>query len=450
MEPLDDTIVAVATGGVPAAVAVLRLSGPRATRIGERVVAGLSETFKPRNVYVRWLTDRNTGERIDQGLVILFRGPHSYTGQDVVEIHCHGGLGVVDRLLSLLIDEGARPAGPGEFTLRAFLAGKLDLSQAEAVGRLVEARTQQAVRYAAANLAGGLADRVRDIASLVEEVRIVLEAELEFPDEDLDLDGDALAGMVDRAKAGLEALLREAADARLVFEGVRVALVGRPNVGKSSLFNRLLGRQRAVVHERAGTTRDYLAERLEMGGLVVELLDTAGQRGTEDEVEQEAVKLGLDAVAGADVVMVVVDATREPDREDGAVWSRWAGRPRLLVVNKRDLAAGSWWDGWAQGDVVWVSARTGEGMDLLRQKIAGLVGAESGPAGLVVEARQRGELGRALGLLESAERALEAGGMLDAAASELQGAQAALGRVLGEGVGQDVLDGVFGRFCIGK
>ena len=446
---LEDTIAAVATARMPAAVAVVRISGPNAFEVAEDLVPNLRETCEPRKLYVRWLTKRDTGEKLDQALVVRFSGPGSYTGEDMVELHCHGGLAVVDRVFGALLEAGARPAGPGEFTLRAFLAGKLDLSQAEAVGRLVEASGEAAARAALSNLAGGLGARVRRLADLVRRLRVELEAELEFPDEDLDLDGGDWAGRARIVENGLEELLADSVAARLVYEGLKVALVGRPNVGKSSLFNRLLGRTRAVVHHVAGTTRDYLSEQMEMDGVLVELLDTAGERETADEVEAAAGRLGQEAVSAADLVLVVVDASEQPGVEDRSIWVRWEGADRLLVLNKADLGVVQAWRDWERGPVLSVSAKTGEGLSEVRREIVSRVGL-AGTEHLVVEARQRAALLEAAEALGDARRALELGGMLDVAGTEMARAEMALRGVLGEGVGDDLLDEVFGRFCIGK
>ncbi len=448
-DALDDTIAAVATARQPAAVAVIRISGPGALAVAQSLLPAERDIPAPRTMQVVWLTDKLTGELLDQALVVVFPGPKSYTGQDMVELHCHGGLAVVDRVFQAVIASGARPAGPGEFTLRAFLGGKLDLSQAEAVRRLVEASSEAAARGALGNLAGGLGKRVRDLVEILRSVRVELEAELEFPDEDLLVNRRERMVAVRALEDGVRELLAESVAARLVYDGVRVALVGRANVGKSSLFNRLIGRSRAVVHHRAGTTRDYLSERVEFSGVLVELLDTAGERDSRDEVEEEAGRIAREAVAGADLLLLVVEGPAGPSSEDREMWNRWSGKDRLLVVNKADLGVVEAWRTWVGGEVVEVSAATGEGLSDLRKRVVAAV-KDVGEEGLVVEERQRKALREAEDALGEVRRALDVGGMLDVAGTELARAERALVGVLGEGVGRDLLDEIFGQFCVGK
>jgi tRNA modification GTPase len=398
--------------------------------------------------------------RLDEVVVAVFRAPRSYTREDVVEISCHGGELPSRRVLAALRASGARLAGPGEFTLRAFLNGRIDLAQAEAVADLIQAGTDKAHALAVAQLSGELSRRLDALGERVADAVAEVEARVDFAEDvgGIEVPAHVVAaiGAVDDA---LAALLRDAAYARAVREGVRVPLVGRPNVGKSSLFNALLGEARAIVTEVPGTTRDRVSEAIELAGVRVTLSDTAGLRETDDAVESIGVARAHEALAGAALALWVVDAGSPLGDEDRRIAERLAGRRILVALNKSDRAPATSADevaallGGARPPIVAVSATTGEGLDALRAALAGLLGAGDGADGLGVAVgnlRHAEAVERARAALARAARAAADRLPGEIVALELREALAALGEVTGRAVDEDLLDRIFGKFCVGK
>ena len=428
----------------------MRVSGPRAGELARAVVSGLPQ---PRvATSARFLAA--DGETLDTGLALWFPAPHSYTGEDTLELQGHGGPVVLDRVAGRMFSLGARPARPGEFTERAFLNGKLDLAQAEAVADLIDAATHEAARLARRSLEGALSERVNAAVAELVRIRTFIEGALDFPDEEVpDLPGDLLSERLDRVRAAVAAARGSAARGNLLREGFGVAIVGRPNVGKSSLLNRLVGRERAIVTEVPGTTRDTLHEPVQVDGLPLRVVDTAGLHPTDDPVERIGIERTWAAVDEADAVLAVVDDRRGLEDADREILDRIPDRlPRVIVHNKIDLtgrSAGERKTG--AGYRIRLSARTGEGVDRLCERLKALAGYEPRAEGLFMARRRHlAALDDALAALDAAKRGGEEGAGSELVAEDLRLAQRALGEITGEFTTDDLLGRIFATFCIGK
>lgn len=457
MRALDDTIAAVATAPGQGGIAIVRLSGPGAKAVAERLLlgrAGLPVELASRGLQWARICDPQ-GRPIDEGLVLWMPGPSSYTREDVLEFQCHGGQAAALAILEAVLASGARLAEPGEFTLRAFLRGRVDLVQAEAVLDTIEARTAEALRIHGALLEGRLSAEVASWQELLGEALALVETELDFSEEEVPaLEPAALAGRLDSVRRTMERKLETYAWGRVCREGYRVALVGSPNVGKSSLLNALAGEERAIVSGIPGTTRDAIEVGLNACGAPVRIVDTAGLRRGGDEVEEEGVRRARKAASGADLVLFVCDGGRPLRPEEEEELRRLDGAGVLPVVNKVDLGrepVRPLRDLCVRGPVE-VSARTGEGIDalLLRLREAAWAGGREGPEAPLTRGRHRDAVERAKGCVERATSLLENGGYPEVVAAELHAARRALAELLGWGSPEDVLDRIFADFCIGK
>jgi len=436
----SDTIFALASGAGRAAVAVMRVSGPDAAAILTTLAGSLP---RPREATLRRLRHPATGEVLDRALVLWFPGPRSYTGEDGVEFHLHGGSAVIAGVAEALAATGARPAEPGEFTRRAFLHGKLDLTAAEGIADLVEAETAAQRRQALRQAEGALGTLYGAWTARLTRLLARQEAFIEFEDEDLPADLDA---QVEEQAAALRSeILAHLADGgrgERLREGLLVAILGAPNAGKSSLLNALVGREAAIVSARAGTTRDVVEARLDLAGVPVTLADTAGLREAADEIEAEGVRRARRRGEEADLVLAVFAADRPPDAETLAM----IGPGVLVVANKCDLAPAS----EAIGGVVplAVSARTGEGLEALRARLAEEAAARAGfgTAAPLTRPRHRAALQEAVDWLQ----VLPSAALPELRAEALRAALRAIGRITGQVGVEAVLDVVFGEFCIGK
>jgi tRNA modification GTPase len=430
---MPDTIAAISTPFGEGAIAVLRMSGPRACEIAGAAFRGKTPVVKMAARAQHLGTIYDGEQKLDDVLLTVFRAPHSYSGEDVVEIAGHGGVLVARRVLEVLLRAGARSAEPGEFTQRAYLNGKMDLTQAEAVMDLISAQTDLALQAAGEQLAGRLGERIRGLRESVIELLAHVEAYIDFPDEDIDPDtGDALLRKLDTARSEMDALLATAERGKVLREGVRTVIYGAPNVGKSSLLNVLLGQERAIVSSRPGTTRDVIEEVINLRGLPLRLID---------EIEQAGIERTRRQVELADLVLHVVDASAESAaRENGA----------LLVLNKSDLGEHVSWRG-VEG--VRVSCLKGEGIDALVDAIVARV---SGGAGmqrdwsLAINARHADCLRRARSFADAARGALRDGLSPEFIAEELRGALDAVGEIVGKADSEEILGKIFSTFCIGK
>jgi tRNA modification GTPase len=436
-----DTIVAVATAAGRAGIGVVRLSGAEAEPIA-RAITARTYPFEPRHATYATLAST------DQLVVTYFKAPASYTGEDVVELSAHGSPVVLAAIVRAAIGGGARLAEPGEFTLRAFLNHKIDLIQAEAVADVIEAVTPLQARAAFDQLEGTLTEAIGVIEGDLFNVMAKLEASLDFPDEGYHFVQPAEARDALTTLAGrIERLLAHAARGRLVREGAQVAIVGAPNVGKSSLFNALLNANRAIVTAIPGTTRDLLTERADIGGLSLSLIDTAGVRETSDVVEREGVSRARDALRVADLAIVVLDCTRAISAEDQELLDATAQQRRVVVLNKSDAG-----EPGEVGEALKISARTGSGLDALVAAIADTLGG-SEPARdqpLVTNVRHAVLLERAKESVVRAATALEASVPEEFPLADLQDAAQALQEITGKRTSDDLLRHIFERFCIGK
>ena len=447
----DDTIVAIATPAGRGGIGVVRLSGPSAESVANGILH-LDEPLKAR--YATFA--RTQGDHV---VATYFPAPHSYTGEHVIEISAHGSPVVLRDIIRQAMSLGARLAEPGEFTLRAFLNARIDLVQAEAVADLIDAVTPLQARAAFDQLDGTLTERIAAIDSMLFDLTAKLEASLDFPDEGYHfVEAGEGASAVRAIEIEISALISEVRRGRLIREGARAAIAGKPNVGKSSLFNALLRAGRAIVTPAPGTTRDLLTETADIDGVRVELVDTAGLRATTDEVEMEGVARARRACTTADLVLVVLDTSRPLERDDFELLQDTAGVSRLIVANKSDLPAS--WDHTEIGvatPLVTVSSKTGEGLDTVRAAMrAALEGANPATASdtaAVTNVRHAALLERARHALRRAGEAMEApGGPVaeEFVLTDLQEARVALEEVTGKRTSEDLLRHIFARFCIGK
>ncbi len=451
-----DTICAPATAPGEGAVGIVRLSGPDAVALADRHFRASSgkalATVPSHTVHHGHVIDSQGGV-VDEVLAVVMRGPRSYTAEDVVEFQCHGGGSAVDAVLGQLLAAGCRMAGPGEFTRRAFLNGRIDLTQAESVLEVIHARTALHHRLAQRQLTGALSEQLQSITELLRNLAAHTEAAIDFPDDDLELPDDT-ASRVEQALNTLNAIIDQGRTGQLVREGVQLAILGRPNVGKSSLLNRLLGYDRAIVADLAGTTRDVVEAELAIDGIRFMIQDTAGIRTPGDAIEAQGVARSRVAAAGADVILLVLDGST-PLRDDDR--TLLADHPNALVVlNKQDLGQAP----LAAADLqrlhtrpIAVSATTGTGIEQLKQQLLLQVRGNSAvPLGhaFLINQRQQQALGHARDFLEKAHQGLTRNCYADLVAADLRSALDAIGTVTGETTADDLLDRIFSEFCIGK
>jgi tRNA modification GTPase len=452
----DDTIAAVATGRGPAALGIVRITGPDSARVLAAVVPGTRAVERPRRMVHGRARDPSSDQVIDEILCYFAPGPKTATGQDVAEIHGHGGPLVLGRLLDATLRAGARPANPGEFTARAFLGGRLDLTQAEAVMTLIGARSERAARTAVANLQGRVAERLGRELDRLTEVAAQVEAGLDFPDEDLPLDEAArLAAILDEVSLELESAADSYALGARLADGARVAIVGPTNAGKSSLLNRLVDEERALVDHEPGTTRDVVEGQAEIDGIPIVFRDTAGLRDTSERVETRGIERSREAATSADLCLIVIDgAEGSPGRCEGVEeLISVTGSPAIVAINKNDL--GDWSDRLPavldESTSLPISALTGHGLPELKQAIAAALGArDHDHEPLLVTARQHTAVSRALERTSSAAQTLRRKRSIELAAIDLSEARRELASLWGRDAGEEVIDAIFSSFCLGK
>jgi tRNA modification GTPase len=455
-----DTIVAVASAAGRGAVGVIRVSGPRVPQIAADILGGLPA---PRRARFSSFLDAQGGS-VDQGLALYFPAPASYTGEHVLELQGHGGALVVDMVLKRLLELGCRMARPGEFSERAFLNGKIDIAQAEAIADLIDAGTTAAARAAVRSLQGEFSARVDDLKTRITELRAYVEAAIDFPDEEIDfLSDNALGERLAAVFAAFESITAAARQGALLREGLNVVIAGKPNAGKSSLLNKLAGDDVAIVTDVPGTTRDVLRQHVHLDGLPLNLIDTAGLRIATDVVEAEGVRRARNEMARADRVLYLVDAgLAGNDRDEDAAQNPapWAaeldqlptGVPVTLVFNKIDLTgAPARVDETARPPRVFLSARTGSGLELLRSHLKESAGYRELDSGAFAARRRHLDaLSRARQHVQSAADILSSTRAFELFAEDLRLAQHALGEITGEFTSEDLLGEIFGSFCIGK
>ena len=459
-----DTIAAVATArGIAAGIGVLRISGENAVAAAEHVLrlpGGGTLHAVPSRKLMRCALLDSTGAVIDDILAVVFRAPNSYTGEDVVELQCHGAPVVLEEALKALQRAGARQAKPGEFTKRAFLNGRMDLTQAEAVVDLIDAETAEEARNAVGQLGGAIARPVGEVYDALMDITSRFYAVVDYPDEDIEpLQQQEMEQTLRRSEETLRRLLSTAERGRILKKGVPTAIVGRPNAGKSSLLNALAGYDRAIVTDIPGTTRDTVEEKVLCGGILLRLIDTAGIRDTEDAVEKIGVERSRQAMDSAELVLAVVDGTVKPTEEDAAILKQAARHEKwILVWSKADLSGTaavpylSFADDFhAPAAIVEVSSVTGQGLDQLEKAVAALYPKLDVPQGAVVtNARQTEAIARALDAVTAAREALESGMTPDVVLTDGEEALNALGELTGKTVRDDLVATIFSRFCVGK
>jgi tRNA modification GTPase len=442
-----DTIAAPATPPGEGGIAVIRVSGPAAAHA---VSALFDRPLRDHRVVTGRVRDPASGEVVDEALGILMRGPRSFTREDVVELHCHGSALLVERVMRLLLAQGVRAAEPGEFTLRAFLNGRIDLAQAEAVLDVIRARTDAAQRVAMAGLRGRLSRAVGEVRDELLSALAYLVVRIDFPDEDVP--AEDIRPTLGSAATAIERLLATARAGALRRDGARVTLIGPPNAGKSSLLNRLLREDRAIVTPIAGTTRDTVEETADLCGIPVVLTDTAGFATAPDAIEAMGIERSRRAAAAADALLVVLDGAAPSPPGLSELLALAVDRPALTVLNKSDLPAVLRADQFAAPTLA-VSATRGDGLEALETALAGLLGAGvevSQQDLLIANPRHADALRRALASVQAADAATATGLPEDFVAIDVRAALDALGEITGETAGEDLLDTIFRRFCIGK
>jgi len=461
----DDTIAAVSTPPGEGGIGIVRLSGKEAISIADRIFVSpagkLPSGARSHSVIYGFIKDPDTSEKIDEVIVTVMRAPRTYTREDVVEINCHGGMLPLRRILGSVISRGARPAEPGEFTRRAFLNGRVDLSQAEAVIDVIKARTEQAERMAIQQLEGRLSAEITALRDSVAESCALVEAYIDFPEEEVELPDSAgfissMQDILDR----LSALSRSFEEGRLFREGAAMAIVGKPNVGKSSLLNTLLKKDRAIVTDLPGTTRDIIEEGLNIDGIPVRIMDTAGIREAHDLVEAEGIRRSLAAIEGADIILAVYDASRVLDRADRQIIEKVNNKKTISVINKWDISNGDF-DAEDNGlniyPTVKISALRGEGIDVLKDTIVAALlsnkampGQDSAADLLITNVRHKQLVDGAFASLWQARGTFEKGEPLEVTALFLREALNSLGEIIGVVTTDDILNKIFSEFCIGK
>lgn len=457
---MEDTIVAIATAMAPSGIGIVRISGPEAVAVADRLYRGKKKEkkladMKSHTIHYGWIVEKE--QVLDEVLVMLMRGPHSYTGEDTVEIDCHGGVLAVKRVLEAVLHAGARIADPGEFTKRAFLNGRIDLSQAEAVMDVISAKSEYALQSSVSQLQGSVRRAVKEIREkLLYEIAFI-ESALDDP-EHISLDGypEKLEGIVQEEKRKIEKLLKSADDGKMLQEGIKTVILGKPNAGKSSLLNLLVGEEKAIVTDIAGTTRDVLEEQISLGGISLRMLDTAGIRSTEDKVEQIGVERAKEHAKNADLILYVVDASVPLDENDGQIMELLKDRKTILLLNKSDLEtviSKEELTARIDAPVLNISAREETGLAELEALIKEMFfqGEISfNDEVYITNMRQKRALEEALESLNLVENSIAMGMPEDFFSIDLMNAYERLGSIIGEAVGEDLVNEIFSKFCTGK
>ncbi len=437
-----DTIAAISTPLGMGGVGVIRISGDKAFDIIKKIYN--KQNFKPNTISHGWILENSI--KVDEVLVLPFFAPHSYTGENVIEIHCHGGVNIVKKILSLCLNAGCRPAEKGEFTKRAFLNKKMDLSQAEAVADLIHSKTQDFVSISAKNLSGVLAEKIKTIRKSIMDVLSRIVAGIDFPEDVAEPEYSYLAEEISKSISSIETILKSASTSNIMRQGVSVAIVGRPNVGKSSLFNTLLNLDRAIVTDIAGTTRDVLRETLDFG-IPVTLIDTAGIRddASVSKVEEIGIEYSKQSLDEADLVLFLYDASKGITPDDEVIWDLVKNKNNIRIANKSDLVENR------TSDAYYISTKTKEGVDEIRDLIKNKV-CDINPESLefATNTRQQECLRQAKTSLEIALEATQREELQDLISIDIKSALLALDELTGEVVTDEVLNNIFDNFCIGK
>jgi tRNA modification GTPase len=451
---LDDTIVAIATPSGRGGIGIIRLAGPEARQITAPLLRLKHELAPGRAVFGELVDANVSSAKIDEVVVTYFAKLHSYTTDDIVEISAHGAPVVLRHVVELCLAGGARLAEPGEFTMRAFLNGRIDLTQAEAVRDLIESQTLYQARVAVQQLEGALSRRLQPVKQKLVELIALLEAGVDFAEDDVSvLSGATILRHIAEIRPPLEALAASFAYGKIVHEGLTLAIIGRPNVGKSSLFNRLVEHERAIVTATAGTTRDLVTETVAIGGIPVKLVDTAGIRRALDEAESIGIRKSMEALADADLVLIVLDASQPLAVDDEELLSQVDLRSAIVVENKVDVSSSEFCVPGSRRNRVRTSALAGTGIEELRTEILRHVGAEAGQqaeSGFLTNLRHQSLVHNSLAALNAAETAVETDVPHEMLLMDLYGALRPLDEITGATTTDDILNLIFSRFCIGK
>lgn len=460
----DDTIAAIATPLGEGGLAVIRISGPHALTVADKTFTPVGgHSSKPSSAVshtIHYGKVLRNGQQLDEVLCAVMRAPRTFTREDVVEITCHGGMLSTKSVFDTVLECGARPALPGEFTQRAFLNGRIDLAQAEAVADLIHARTELALSAANEQLAGKLSQRINQLRDELMLTLAHIEAHIDFPEEDIAPDTHAqLTGRIERSIVFMEELLRTANEGQILRRGIRAAIIGRPNAGKSSLLNQLLGHERAIVSHIAGTTRDTIEETANVRGIPVVFIDTAGLREAKDEIESEGIRRSRESLAKAELIIHVLDVSEPLHGEDEKLLNEFAAKKRIIVRNKVDLPVKLAFRSEIRNPKselvpqVDVCSKTGTGLEPLKDAIKSLVWSGSITAEMAqvtINSRHQDALKRSSGSLRLALDALRGNASLEFVALDLRQGIAAVGEIVGKTTTEDLLDAVFSQFCLGK
>ncbi|MBR1772500.1 MAG: tRNA uridine-5-carboxymethylaminomethyl(34) synthesis GTPase MnmE [Eubacterium sp.] len=463
----NDTICGVATGLGKSAIGMIRVSGPSAISICDGIFVGKKKLSEMGTFTAAYGKVVDGDKAIDEAIMLVMKAPHTYTTEDTVEIDLHGGSYVVRRVMQLLIERGVRPAEPGEFTKRAFLGGRIDMVEAEAVMDVINAETERSLDTSVKQLSGKLSKEIRELREIILHNTAYIESALDDP-ENYSLDGfsEELSKELAEVKQRIERLLSTADEGRIIREGISTAIVGRPNVGKSSLLNQLLGEERAIVTEIEGTTRDTLEEYVDIGGVLLKLIDTAGIRNTEDVVERIGVDKAREVIETADLVLLLVDGATGLEQEDRDIINNLGGKRVIALINKSDISTDAENEARAQEirsllagigiediTIVMTSAKTGQGLDELKSQIRDMFYSDKIDYNnqiYITRARHRAGLITALEGLERVQDSIDQNMGEDFLTIDLMAAYAALGEIIGETLEDDLADKIFSDFCMGK
>ena len=453
---MDKTIAAISTPAGRGGISVIRISGTNAVEIADAVFSGGIKLADAKSHTVHYGFVKHNGETIDEVLTTVMRAPKTFTREDVVEISAHGGTVTAKRVLDALIASGAELAEPGEFTKRAFLNGRIDLSQAEAVIDIINAENDLSRKNAVSQLEGSLSKEIKEIRASLVHLAAAMQVIIDYPDEDLaDVTAEDILDTLTICKSRADALLATADSGAIIRDGIRAAIAGKPNVGKSSLLNALARYDRAIVTDVAGTTRDTIEERVDLGGIPLVLIDTAGIRETDDAVEKIGVERSRKSVEEADLVIAVLDGSRAIDSEDLEILDATASAKRIVLINKTDLGGG-YTDEVKKltgGAVIEISALTGKGIDAFKDEISKMYNLgelERSSGAVITNTRHKSALIKASAALESGINALQADMPTDIASIDINEAIDALGEITGETVSDDIVRDIFHSFCVGK
>lgn len=455
-----DTIAAISTPLGEGGIGIVRLSGNQAIAIAEKLFSSPKEKrllqVRSHRILFGYIINPATGDHIDEVLLSLMRAPKTYTREDMVEINCHGGNLPLRRVLELVIREGARLAEPGEFTKRAFLNGRIDLSQAEAVLDVIRSRSEEAERIALAHLKGALSEKVKASLDELTGICALIEAHIDFPEEDIAIDAEReISEKLFRLREELFSLSKSYEEGKFFREGLKTAIVGRPNVGKSSLLNALLGEERAIVTEIPGTTRDIISEYINLGGYALRIMDTAGLREVNEKAEKEGVKKTLSAIDAADLIICVLDGSMPLQSEDLKLLARIKDKRQVIAANKADLQ-NAWNElpnEFSRNSFIRISAKTGSGIPELKNSIQALFGNNSGGEScgyIITNLRHKLALDGAADALSKAIEEISIKAPLELVSINLRDALQSLGEISGTVSTEDILNRIFSQFCIGK